>query len=67
MHLLQLVYPVMLAGANMAAGWLLYFVFRTPFGVLLLAVGALLVVAVVTEAARTVAVQAPEPGLSRSS
>jgi hypothetical protein len=54
-----------LAGANMAAGWLLYFVFRTPFGVLLLAVGALLVVAVVTEAARTMSVAAPEPASSR--
>jgi hypothetical protein len=65
MHLLQLVYPVLLAGANMAAGWLLYFVFRTPFGVLLLAVGVLLVVAVATEAARTMSVAAPEPASSR--
>lgn len=65
MHLLQLVYPALLAGANMAAGWLLYFVFRTPFGVLLLAVGVLLVVAVITDAARTVSVAPPEPASSR--
>lgn len=56
MHLLHVLYPFLLAGANMAAGWLLCFVFGTPFGVPLLAVGALLVVAVVTDAARTVAV-----------
>lgn len=60
MHLLQLLYPVLLAGANMAAGWLLYFVFRTPFGALLLAVGALLVVAVVTDAVRTASVTPSE-------
>jgi len=58
MHLLHLVYPFLLAGANMAAGWLLYFLFGTPFGVLLLAVGALLVVAVVGDAVRTASVGA---------
>jgi hypothetical protein len=60
MHLLQLLYPVLLAGANIAAGWLLYSVFHTPFGALLLAVGALLVVAVVTDAVRTASVTPSE-------
>jgi hypothetical protein len=52
MQLVQLLYPSLLAGANVAAGLLLYAVFDTVLGGVMLAVGVLVVVAAVHEALR---------------
>lgn len=55
MQLLQGLYPYALAATNVAGGWLLYDVLGTGLGAILLAVGAMIVLAVVEETVRTAA------------
>lgn len=52
MYLLQTIYPFALASANMAGGWLLYHLFESPFGAVLVVVGFLVILALVGDAIR---------------
>jgi hypothetical protein len=47
MYLLQTIYPFALASVNMAMGWLLYSLFESVFGGLLVVIGLLIVLALV--------------------
>lgn len=47
MYLLQTIYPFALAGVNMATGWLLYYLFESVFGGLLVLMGFLVILALI--------------------
>lgn len=47
MYLLQIIYPLALAGANMAMGWLLYHLSEPVFGGLLVVIGLLVILALI--------------------
>lgn len=52
MYLLQTIYPFALAVTNIAVGWLLYYLFESLFGGLLVVVGILVILALVGDTIR---------------
>jgi hypothetical protein len=52
MAIIESLYPYALAGINMISGWLLYELLGTNLGVILLAVGVILILAVAFESSR---------------